>query len=49
MIAISRPYVSVLNNAEGAADPDPLFPARASLPSQIDACMALLSGPVSAA
>jgi predicted nucleotidyltransferase len=27
------------------ADPDPLFPARASLPPQVDGCMALLSGP----
>jgi hypothetical protein len=31
------------------ADPDPLFPARTSLPSQVDACMALLPGPASAA
>ncbi len=27
------------------ADPDPLFPARTSLPSQVDACIMLLSGP----
>jgi hypothetical protein len=27
-----------------AADPDALFPARSVLPSQIDACSALLSG-----
>jgi hypothetical protein len=27
------------------ADPDPLFPARISLPSQVDACITLLSGP----
>jgi len=27
-----------------AADPDPLFPARTELPSQIDACAALLAG-----
>ena len=25
-------------------DPDPLFPARTSLPSQVDACLALLRG-----
>jgi hypothetical protein len=25
-------------------DPDPLFPARASLPSQVNACIALLRG-----
>jgi hypothetical protein len=27
------------------ADPDPLFPARVLLPSQVDACITLLSGP----
>jgi hypothetical protein len=27
------------------ADPDSLFAARASLPSQVDACAALLAGP----
>jgi predicted nucleotidyltransferase len=27
------------------ADPDALFPARISLPSQVDACITLLSGP----
>jgi hypothetical protein len=27
------------------ADPDPLFPARTSLSSQVDACVTLLSGP----
>lgn len=27
------------------ADPDPLFPARISLSSQVDACLTLLSGP----
>ncbi len=32
---------------QGDADPDPLFPARTSLPSQIDACAALLAGQVS--
>jgi hypothetical protein len=26
------------------ADPAPLFPARTSLPSQVDACAALLAG-----
>jgi hypothetical protein len=26
------------------ADPDPLFPARISLPSQVDACITLFSG-----
>ena len=31
------------------ADPDPLFPARTSLASQVDVCMALLCGPASAA
>jgi predicted nucleotidyltransferase len=31
------------------ADPDPLFAARASLPSQVDACLALLSEPAPAA
>jgi predicted nucleotidyltransferase len=30
------------------ADPDPLFPARTSLPSQVDDCMALLSRTASA-
>jgi hypothetical protein len=29
----------------GAADPDALFPARAMLPAQIDACIALLGAP----
>jgi hypothetical protein len=44
------PLISrALECRQADADPDPLFPARASLPSQIDACMALLSGPVSAA
>jgi hypothetical protein len=39
--------VSLISHAlecrQADADPDPLFPARASLPSQVDACMALLS------
>jgi predicted nucleotidyltransferase len=44
------PLISrALECRQADADPDPLFPARASLPSQVDACMALLSGPVSAA
>ena len=44
------PLISrALECRQADADPDPLFPARALLPSQIDACMALLSGPVSAA
>ena len=44
------PLISrALKCRQADADPDPLFPARASLLSQIDACMALLSGPVSAA
>jgi hypothetical protein len=43
------PLISrALECRQADADPDPLFPARASLPSQVDACMALLSGPVSA-
>jgi hypothetical protein len=29
------------------ADPDPLFPARTSLPSQVDACSTLLAGQAS--
>jgi predicted nucleotidyltransferase len=40
------PLISrALECRQADADPDPLFPARASLPSQVDACMALLSGP----
>jgi predicted nucleotidyltransferase len=50
---IRRYLVPLISRAlecrQADADPDPLFPARASLPSQVDACMALLSGPVSAA
>lgn len=38
--------VSLISRAlecrQACADPDPLFPARTSLPSQVDACMALL-------
>ena len=30
---------------QAGADPDPLFPARISLPSQVDACTTLLPGP----
>jgi hypothetical protein len=33
-----------LDCRQADADPDPLFPARSSLPSQVDACLALLSG-----
>jgi predicted nucleotidyltransferase len=44
--------VSLISRAlkcrQADADPDPLFPARNALPSQVDACLALLSGPVSA-
>jgi hypothetical protein len=40
-------HVSLLENAlrcrQSGADPDALFPARKALPSQIDACTALLS------
>jgi predicted nucleotidyltransferase len=35
---------SALQCRQADADPDPLFPARASLPSQVDACAALLTG-----
>jgi hypothetical protein len=35
---------SALQCRHADADPDPLFPARASLPSQVDACAALLTG-----
>ena len=34
---------SALRCRNANADPDSLFPARASLPSQVDACAALLS------
>jgi hypothetical protein len=44
------PLISrALECRQADADPDPLFPAHASLPSQVDACMALLSGPATAA
>jgi hypothetical protein len=33
---------SALERRQADADPDPLFPARTSLPSQIDACATLL-------
>lgn len=36
--------VRALQCRQAAADPDPLFPARFSLPSQVDACITLLSG-----
>jgi predicted nucleotidyltransferase len=35
---------SALRCRQADADPDPLFPARTSLPSQVDACAALLAG-----
>jgi len=35
---------SALECRQADADPDPLFPARTSLPSQVDACAALLAG-----
>jgi predicted nucleotidyltransferase len=45
----ARLDVSLIRRAlqcrQADADPDPLFPARTSLPSQIDGYMALLSGP----
>jgi len=47
MIAISRPYVSVRNSAEGVADPDPLFPAVGmdSRAEEIDQCSKLQESP----
>jgi hypothetical protein len=36
--------VRALQCRQADADPDPLFPARTTLPSQIDACAALLAG-----
>ena len=35
---------SALQCRQADADPDPLFPARTSLPSQVDACAAILAG-----
>ena len=35
---------SALRCRQADADPDPLFPARTLLPSQVDACAALLAG-----
>jgi len=35
---------SALHCRQADADPDSLFPARTSLPSQVDACAALLTG-----
>jgi hypothetical protein len=39
---------SALQCRRADADPDSLFPARNSLPSQVDACAALLAGPAPA-
>lgn len=36
--------VRALRLRQAGADPDPLFPERAALPSQIDACSAVLAG-----
>jgi hypothetical protein len=41
MVLVTR----ALQCRQAGADPDPLFPARVSLLSQIDACFTLLSGP----
>jgi predicted nucleotidyltransferase len=41
MTLISR----ALQCRQADADPDPLFPARISLSSQVDACLTLLTGP----
>jgi hypothetical protein len=44
----ARLDVSLITRAlqcrQADADPDPLFPARTMLPSQVDACAALLAG-----
>jgi hypothetical protein len=37
--------IRALQCRQADADPDPLFPARISLPSQVEACITLLSGP----
>lgn len=48
----ARLHLTIISDAlrcrQADADPDPLFPSRASLPSQIEACFTLLSGSTSA-
>jgi len=42
-----RLIIAALQCRQGDADPDPLFPSRTSLPSQIEACATLLAGQAS--